>query len=330
MRRGVAVGVSVSPDVIKLATPAGALPALRIGSFVAWPAETYGSALSAIFGALAPLLESESSIKVFHNLHGAARSMRTNAGVTLRGCLDLQLAMELRRGRHDAGVGEMLESLGVAAPTSGRGKDDPVLLLKAYDALALGDATMRTLRAASDARASMYATVEAGPSRRMAMDAAHGFRLMSRELLAATAPGSIAPEMPLQLSQSMEAILRILPPDLRDAIERIGDSTPVFDICLDVQRRPTVWRLAPPSIRVHIEAPSGALGCRVTLRVSGDRTVPYWSLRWPVTWRAAGVEVELVEVERGDHRDIISHPALLRAILEHVSVVPAVSEEPGE
>ena len=75
------------------------------------------------------------------------------------------------------------------------------------------------------------------------------------------------------------------------------------------------------------EAPDGA---SFGLRVSGDRTVPYWSLRWPVTWRAAGVEVELVEVERGDHRDIISHPALLRAILEHVSVVPAVSEEPGE
>lgn len=42
------------------------------------------------------------------------------------------------------------------------------------------------------------------------------------------------------------------------------------------------------------------------VRASGDGTVPYWSLRWPVTWRNSGVEVDdPVEVEGVNHRDIL-------------------------
>lgn len=50
-------------------------------------------------------------------------------------------------------------------------------------------------------------------------------------------------------------------------------------------------------------------------RASGDGTVAYWSLKWPVTWRSSDVEVEAVEVGGADHRSILDKPECSMAIL---------------
>eukprot|EP00591_Stephanopyxis_turris_P004427 CAMPEP_0195522272 /NCGR_PEP_ID=MMETSP0794_2-20130614/20245_1 /TAXON_ID=515487 /ORGANISM="Stephanopyxis turris, Strain CCMP 815" /LENGTH=955 /DNA_ID=CAMNT_0040651987 /DNA_START=156 /DNA_END=3023 /DNA_ORIENTATION=- len=50
-------------------------------------------------------------------------------------------------------------------------------------------------------------------------------------------------------------------------------------------------------------------------RASGDGTVAYWSLRWPVTWRSSSVEVEPVQVEGAGHRDILDKPECQAAVL---------------
>jgi hypothetical protein len=55
---------------------------------------------------------------------------------------------------------------------------------------------------------------------------------------------------------------------------------------------------------------------------SGDMTVPYWSLRWPVTWAESDVNVNVVEVEGGTHRGILGMPAAQWAVLQHVAAVP--------
>uniref|UniRef100_A0A7S0J5G1 Uncharacterized protein n=1 Tax=Calcidiscus leptoporus TaxID=127549 RepID=A0A7S0J5G1_9EUKA len=57
-------------------------------------------------------------------------------------------------------------------------------------------------------------------------------------------------------------------------------------------------------------------------RASGDRTVPYWSLKWPITWRAAGVDVDEAPIARGDHRGILAMEELHCAIFAHVSDRP--------
>ena len=50
-------------------------------------------------------------------------------------------------------------------------------------------------------------------------------------------------------------------------------------------------------------------------RASGDGTVCYWSMRWPVTWQKQGFTVNPVEVEGADHRNIVGNPVCLEAIL---------------
>ena len=50
-------------------------------------------------------------------------------------------------------------------------------------------------------------------------------------------------------------------------------------------------------------------------RASGDGTVAYWSLRWPVTWRNQGYNVEAIEVEGAGHRDILERPQCIEAVL---------------
>ena len=57
-------------------------------------------------------------------------------------------------------------------------------------------------------------------------------------------------------------------------------------------------------------------------RCCGDRTVPYWSLRWPVTWRSAQCAVAEVQVERGDHRGILKMRECREAVLRHVCDPP--------
>lgn len=71
-------------------------------------------------------------------------------------------------------------------------------------------------------------------------------------------------------------------------------------------------------------APSIEEGCARGTKASGDKTVPYQSLRWPVTWRAAGVHVEPVEVEGGDHRGIIGMTPCHFTVLQHTSHPPAL------
>ena len=56
--------------------------------------------------------------------------------------------------------------------------------------------------------------------------------------------------------------------------------------------------------------------------VSGDLTVPHWSLRWPVSWAKSDVNVNIVEVEGGTHRGILGMPAAHWAVLQHVAAVP--------
>jgi hypothetical protein len=61
------------------------------------------------------------------------------------------------------------------------------------------------------------------------------------------------------------------------------------------------------------------------LFASGDMTVPYWSLRWPVTWAESDVNVNVVEVEGGTHRGILGMPATQWAVLHHVAAVPELT-----
>jgi hypothetical protein len=50
-------------------------------------------------------------------------------------------------------------------------------------------------------------------------------------------------------------------------------------------------------------------------RASGDGTVAYWCLKWPITWRKSGIEVEQVEVPGADHRNILDKPECSMAVL---------------
>jgi hypothetical protein len=57
-------------------------------------------------------------------------------------------------------------------------------------------------------------------------------------------------------------------------------------------------------------------------RASGDGTVAYWSLRWPVVWRSSGIDVEPVEVEGADHRNILDKPECSMAVLAECCSYP--------
>lgn len=70
--------------------------------------------------------------------------------------------------------------------------------------------------------------------------------------------------------------------------------------------------------------PSIEASCAAVTYASGDKTVPYQSLRWPVTWRAAGVDVQPVEVEGGDHRGIIGMAPCHFSVLQHAAHAPAL------
>eukprot|EP00012_Vannella_robusta_P012619 CAMPEP_0206208680 /NCGR_PEP_ID=MMETSP0166-20121206/16433_1 /ASSEMBLY_ACC=CAM_ASM_000260 /TAXON_ID=95228 /ORGANISM="Vannella robusta, Strain DIVA3 518/3/11/1/6" /LENGTH=398 /DNA_ID=CAMNT_0053629883 /DNA_START=599 /DNA_END=1795 /DNA_ORIENTATION=+ len=52
---------------------------------------------------------------------------------------------------------------------------------------------------------------------------------------------------------------------------------------------------------------------------SGDGTVPYASLRYPITWKKQGHKVNFVEIPNALHRDILVHPDFLRILSECAS-----------
>lgn len=60
-------------------------------------------------------------------------------------------------------------------------------------------------------------------------------------------------------------------------------------------------------------------------RASGDGTVAYWSLRWPIAWRKDGIDVEdPLEVEGAGHRNILEEPQCIAAVLGECCYHPAM------
>ena len=66
----------------------------------------------------------------------------------------------------------------------------------------------------------------------------------------------------------MDSVIQILPPYYKDAVE--GASMDIYDIGLDLHRRPIVWRLAYPSVKVFIESADG-ICCRISLSILRER-----------------------------------------------------------
>ena len=197
---------------------------------------------------------------------------RTYADATLKGVLDTQLAMEQRTGKYDSSFHDMLSDLKIP-DSCHRWLSDAggvAQLLKAYEALNLSEVELRGLRRASDIRVSKYASlsIDADIRRVMTMDKRRQFKLVSPELIIATAPEHVAPAMPLRRSQGMDSLIQILPPYYKDAVE--GASMDIYDIGLDLHRRPIVWRLAYPSVKVFIESADG-ICCRISLSISRER-----------------------------------------------------------
>lgn len=91
----VAVSLSSNEDTIVIATPTSVFT-ISHDNLVDWPRQRYESERFAAISALKSFFESESTIKVFHDLRDASRMARTYADATLKGVLDTQLAMEQR------------------------------------------------------------------------------------------------------------------------------------------------------------------------------------------------------------------------------------------
>lgn len=49
-------------------------------------------------------------------------------------------------------------------------------------------------------------------------------------------------------------------------------------------------------------------------RRSGDGTVPYASLHYPIFWKKQGLKVDFVEIPNALHRDILEHPNFLEIL----------------
>jgi hypothetical protein len=52
-------------------------------------------------------------------------------------------------------------------------------------------------------------------------------------------------------------------------------------------------------------------------RVSGDGTVPYWSLQHPKSWEGPSCEVSVVELEGAGHREILADARFHKAVLDY-------------
>ena len=270
-----ALYVDISSDHISVATSDPCVIELRFNAIVDWPKQSYTSARAAVFGALKSIFESESTLIVLYDLRDAARTMWSLARVKLVYCIDVQLVMEDRSSKYDMNFAETLGSLGISSSNNLKEHEvDVSLLLEVFNKVHFegGDEGKDLIVRASEMRASMYRSLSMQNDmiRWLVLDKTKGYRLMSQELLTVIAPENIAPVRLPQPDQNVDAILKILPPDLRLELRNLDESKPVVDICLDIQRRPTIWRLEPPAIYLDIIA-SGE-SCHVKLRVLSDRS----------------------------------------------------------
>ena len=268
-----ALYVDISSDHISVATSDPYVIELRFNAIVDWPKQSYTSARAAVFGALKSIFESESTLIVLYDLRDAARTIWSLARVKLVYCIDVQLVMEDRFSTYDMTFAETLGSLGISSSNNLKKHEvDVSLLLEVFNKVHFDGGGKDLIVRASEMRASMYRSLSMQNDmiRWLVLDKTKGYRLMSQELLTVIAPENIAPVRLPQPDQNVDAILKILPPDLRLELRNLDESKPVVDICLDIQRRPTIWRLEPPAIYLDIIA-SGE-SCHVKLRVLSDRT----------------------------------------------------------
>jgi len=56
------------------------------------------------------------------------------------------------------------------------------------------------------------------------------------------------------------------------------------------------------------------------IQVSGDGTVPYWSLAHCKSWRSDEREVKVTEIDKAEHREILADPRFHEALLNYVCV----------
>ena len=54
--------------------------------------------------------------------------------------------------------------------------------------------------------------------------------------------------------------------------------------------------------------------------MSGDGTVPYWSLAHVKTWQSEKCEVTVQELEKSEHRNILVDSRMYEAVLNYVCV----------
>lgn len=215
---------------------------------------------------LKPLLTSTTTIKLFHDLHNDAVAIATHGSVALlAGCLDSQLVMEFKTGELHMGFNAMLQQSGKEPhPLKARMKremngssetslfsrrplakdvveyaalDASLLLDAESELLGLIDGSVDMLIQASDQRAQN--AVQSGGKRRVCIDDANQHALASRELLECCRPGDMQAIKPLVVSNDVEPLLTLLPPDIAASL---ADKTEkLSDIILDKGRQAQAW-----------------------------------------------------------------------------------------
>ena len=56
------------------------------------------------------------------------------------------------------------------------------------------------------------------------------------------------------------------------------------------------------------------------IEISGDGTVPYWSLAHCKNWQSEKCEVKVTEIDKAEHRNILADPRFHDALLGYVCV----------
>ena len=55
-------------------------------------------------------------------------------------------------------------------------------------------------------------------------------------------------------------------------------------------------------------------------KVSGDGTVPYWSLQHCKTWKGPKRDVTVVELDKAEHREILADARFHKALLDYCRI----------
>jgi stage III sporulation protein SpoIIIAA len=214
---------------------------------------------------LAPLLTSDVTVKLFHDVHMDAVALADIGGVQLTNCIDSQLVMELLHGSLHMGFNDTLQKLDHATHTSKSAIKkqmnaadgsifsrrpltrelveyaalDVALLLSIKDSLlgALAPNELQDIQTASDIRAA-YAVMSGG-QRRVCADLSNDYSLASRELMEVFRPDCMEAIKPLVVSNEISALLSLLPADITSDL--IGHEEGLSDIQLDKGRRPLAW-----------------------------------------------------------------------------------------